>query len=117
MRRAKDQEKVMIRKVVPIGIFTVLVLAAGLTSAPASAFVTRDVHPIPFDGRTGAPAYQPQSPGVSCMVVGASCNKGPMPPASDSLGHWGHGYPNRDGGFPQQGWPKAAHSNGLGAPF
>jgi hypothetical protein len=108
----------MIHPRVSIGFLTALVLATGLSSVSASAFVTRDAHPIPFDGKTGGLAYQPQYPGMSCMVVGASCNKGPMPPKLGSGGQWEQrGYPNRDGGLPQQGWPKAVRSNGLGGPF
>jgi hypothetical protein len=108
----------MIHLPVSIGIFTALVLATGLTSVSASAFVTRDTHPIPFDGKTGGPACQPQFPSMSCMVVGATCNKGPMPPKLGSGGQWEQRrYPNRDGGLPQQGSPKAMRSNGLGGPF
>jgi len=110
------------RRVVSMGIFTALALAAGLTSAPASAFVTREVHPVPFDGKPGGPGYQPNPSGMSCMVVGASCNKGPMPPWM-SGGRWEHGerrgqyYSGRDGGFPQQGWPKPALGKPLGGPL
>lgn len=108
----------MTRPIASIGIFTALVLATGLTSVSASAFVTRDAHPIPFDGKTGGPAYQPKFPGMSCMVVGASCNKGPMFPELGSGGHSKqHDYPYREGSLPQQGGPRAMHSNGLGGPF
>jgi hypothetical protein len=97
---------------------TALALAAGFASAPAFASGLRDVQPIPFDGKTGVdPGYSPHLPRMNCMVVGASCNKGPMPPWMSDRGHNEHGYPGHDRGFPGQWWPRTMHDKGLGGPF
>jgi hypothetical protein len=111
------------RRTVSLGIFTAIALAAGLASGPASAW-TQNVHPIPFDGKTGGPSSPGgpgdhlHSPGVSCFVVGASCNKGPMPPWMNNGGRWDNGYPGypRGNGNPSQpGWPK--HGNAMNVPY
>jgi hypothetical protein len=107
------------RRAVSFGIFTALGLASGLAAVPASAF-TQDVHPVPFDGKTGGPAYHPQGPGVNCFVVGASCNKGPMPPWVSDGRSWERGHPNypsRDGRQPTSGWSPKQHNTGLGGPY
>ena len=107
------------RRAVSFGAFTALALGLGLAAAPAYAF-TQDVQPVPFDGKTGGPAYHPQGSGISCFVVGASCNKGPMPPWMSNGGRWEHGtpsYPGRDRGQPPSGWSPTRHNNGLGGPF
>jgi hypothetical protein len=105
------------RRAVAIGLFAALTAAAGLTSRSASAFVPRDVYPVPFDGKMGDPGSQQRSPGMSCMVLGASCNKGPMPPSMGGGGRWEHGYPGRDNDYPRQGWPRTMQNKGLGGPY
>jgi hypothetical protein len=107
------------RRAVSFGIFTALALASGLAAAPASAF-NQDVHPVPFDGKTGGPAYHPQGPGASCFVAGASCNKGPLPPWVGNGGRWERGYPgypSHNGGQPPSGWSPKQHNTGLGGPY
>jgi hypothetical protein len=110
------QEKIMIsRRAVSFGIFTALALASGLAAAPASAF-TQDVQSVP---KSGGSAYHQQGSGISCFVVGASCNKG----SSSSMGNgkgWDRGYPSypgRDGHQPQSGWSPTRHNTGLGGPY
>ena len=78
------------RRAVSFGVFTALALASGLAAGPAFAF-TQDVKPVPFDGKTGGPAYHQQGSGISCFVVGASCNKGPMPPWVSNGSGWERG--------------------------
>lgn len=107
------------RRAASFGVIIGLALASGIAAAPASAF-TQDVKPVPFDGKTGGPAYHPQGSGVSCFVVGASCNKGPMPPWVGNGGNWERGnpsYPGRDRGQPPSGWTPTRHNGGLGGPF
>jgi hypothetical protein len=106
------------RRAASFGIFTALALASGLAAAPAFAF-TQNVQPVPFDGKTGGPSYHSQGPAVSCFVVGASCNKGPMPPWVSRGGSWERGYPSypsHDGRQPQSGWSPKQHGTGLGGP-
>jgi hypothetical protein len=107
------------RRAVSYSLFTILTLASGLAAAPASAF-TQDLQPVPFDGKTGGPAYHHQGSGISCFVVGASCNKGPMPPSMGSGKGWERGYPSypsRDGRQPQSNWSPTRHNTGLGGPY
>jgi hypothetical protein len=117
------QEKIMIsRRAVSFGIFTALALASGLAAEPAFAF-TRDVQSVPFDGKTSGPAYHQHGSGISCFVVGASCNKGPMPPSMSNGGRWERGYPSypsypsHDGRQPMSGGSPTRHNTGLGGPY
>lgn len=93
----------MRRRAVSFGILSVLTLGAGLAAGSAAA-LARDVQPVPFDGKTGGPSYQQHGPVISCLVVGASCNKGPMPPWMGNGGRWDRGYSGRDGGMQQPQW-------------
>jgi hypothetical protein len=100
------------RRAVSLGLFSAFALAAGLASGPASAW-TQDEHPIPYDGKAGSQSDHQRSPVISCFVVGASCNKGPMPPWMNNGGRWDNGYsgyPRREGNTPQLGWPKQGNS-------
>lgn len=96
------------RRLFYASVLTAASVAVGLTATQAAAFTTRDVNPVPFDGKTGGPAYQPHAPGMNCMVVGANCNKGPMPPSIYGGGErWDRTHTERD--YPQQPWSRATH--------
>jgi hypothetical protein len=84
------------RRAVSFGLFTALALASGVAAAPAFAF-TQTMQPVPLDGRNSGSDYHQQGSGISCFVVGASCNKGSSSSWKGNEGNRERGYPSYSG--------------------